>query len=377
MLINNGFMKIGILTFHRALNYGAFLQSFALKTYMSSRGHESSIVDYWPYGHERAYKLFNIDHYRSISFISKIKYILSIIFKYRRHRARTRKMLILQQNLLNLSSSPEYRTPEQLSSINYDCLFYGSDQIWWKSKLKGYSGYDWAYWGDFVRDDIRRISYAASMGVLNCDSNDLGIIRCKLNNFDSISVRETSLRDLLQDFTNSEIKVVCDPVFLLSQDIWKSFCKSFNLPKRYILLFNLMHSPKASEIAQCKSKELQCPIIELTPSIQPWSYGKNIIQTADPCEFLYAINNAEFVVTSSFHCTAFSVIFNKQFYACGMSNNSGRVHSLLSILGIPDRIIEDSKACGSAEIDYNDLNYKLSKFVAGSKQFINNSLSFE
>ena len=53
-------MKIGILTFHRARNYGAFLQSYALKSYLLSIGVNAFIVDYWPKGHEEMYKLFSL-----------------------------------------------------------------------------------------------------------------------------------------------------------------------------------------------------------------------------------------------------------------------------------------------------------------------------
>lgn len=369
-------MKIGILTFHRAINYGAFLQAFALKCHLSENGHTVSIIDYWPNEHANAYNLFNRSSFLYLPLVSKIKYLCYFILRYSRAKVRKNKMEQLITSELSIDKTPLYKSSNDLKLIkNYDLLVYGSDQIWWKSKIKGCEGFDWSYWGDYVPKSIRKIAYAASMGVINLSSEDESNIKSHLVNFDKIAVRESGLKNALSTLTDKDIDVVIDPVFLLDKDTWRKKTKPHKHPNRYVLLFNLMHSEDAVQVAKIKSKELKCEIVEITSLVKALSFGKNVLQTIDAFEFIYLIDHAEFVVTSSFHGTAFSIIFEKQFYSLGMKNNSGRVQSLLTNLGIEERLIQGISDISQNRIDFNKVAIKKDKYIEFSKEYIKSAVS--
>ena len=364
-------MKVRILTFHRAHNYGAFLQCYALKTYLEQSGHSVDVLDYWPDGHNNAYKIFDSYRFRKASFLQKIKILISFIFSFRRKSIRAAKTKKIQKDFLKLSDNPKYRTGMDLSDIEYDLLIYGSDQIWWNSTLPGYKGYDWAYWGDFVPENTKKISYAASMGIIDLTDEDKTEIAGHLLNFEKVSVRESTLKTALECFVDTPVSLVCDPVFLLDKESWLNASRSYTLPDRYVLLFNLMHSPDAKIVAETVSRKLSCPVVEVTSMVMPWRFGRYLIQKADAFEFINIISNATFVVTSSFHGTAFSVIFEKQFLALGMKKNSGRVASLLSKLELSDRLIQGTEDyVNFAPINYSQVEPLLNTYIKQSQDYL-------
>lgn len=365
-------MKIGILTFHRPINYGAFLQAFALKKYLTDIGHNVFIVDYWPNEHNEAYKVFSIKKLVRLSFVHKIKYLLDVFFMYGRATLRKRKMETLLYKYLGISKKIKYSDFNKLKELQYDCLIYGSDQIWWKGRLHGFEDFDWSYWGDYVDKNIKKIAYAPSMGIINLTKEDKENISNHLKNFYAISVREQGLKDAIDNLTEQNIQVVCDPVFLLCQKDWDEYLKPVKTPKHYLLLFNLFRTNETKIVAKQKAKQLNLPILEITGAVNPYKF--NCLQTLDAFEFIYLIKNADFVVTSSFHGTAFSVIFQKQFFATGMKNNSGRVASLLKIIGIEERLILDTIKLNNNLIDYAKVNPLLLDYIKKSKSFLINSL---
>ncbi len=340
-------MKIGILTFHRANNYGAFLQAFALKHYLEGLGHHVEIVDYWPAGHANVYKLLNLD-WKHQSFVKILKALISFALGYSRRKKRKDKMEYLVQKYFNLSLSPKYEKPEELSSLDYDCVVYGSDQIWWKSTIPRYEGFDPVYWGEYINPMIKKVTYAPSMGIIDLTQEDKLQIQKWLKNFDAISVRETELYQAIQGLTEKSISVVLDPVFLLSKEEWSKYCIPINRSK-YILYYNLLPSKEADGFVKNLKARLNYEIVEITGSVSMKKVGRQYMQTADAFEFISYIKNAEIVVTSSFHGVVFSIMFGKKFYAVGMGNKVGRVKSLLSTLNIEE--------CLVAEKDYSNIDF--------------------
>lgn len=369
-------MKIGIFTFHRALNYGAFLQAFAMLNCIKSLGHDADIIDYWPREHADAYSLFSLSFFRKKTFVLKIKTLIFSLLRYTRFKKRKEKMEKLLLNSLNIRCKEiRYTSSEDLASLQYDLLIYGSDQIWWKWNNLPDGKRDWVYWGDFVPKNIRKISYAASMGVIQASEDEKKIISYKLNNFYSISVREDKLKKFLQPLTNQTITQTLDPVFLTPQKEWELLAKEPQVKAdKYVLLFNLMKSKETEIVAKKMSTELKCNLIEVTPSVQPLKFKKNTYQTLDAFEFIGLIKNATFVVTSSFHCVAFSIIFEKQFYAVGMKNNSNRVTSLLAMLEIEKQFLTEI-SIPNTRISYCNVSPKLYAEIAKSKEFLNQAIA--
>lgn len=347
-------MNIGILTFHRAINNGALLQAIALKQYMESLGHDVTIIDYWPIAHEKAYSLL----YRFSPNRSKLRNILSYLLSlvsYSRSKRRTDKMKRLAIKMLGLSSKVKFRSGEELCNEKYDCVIYGSDQIWWNSRILNYEGFDPVYWGEYLSSAIKKISYAPSMGHIRLNDDEKNKIEVFLKNFSKISTRETHLADIVKSLTDKDVQVTLDPVFLLEKKDWSEKCISLPHRKKYIVYYNLLKSKEADRIASYISKSLKCELLEITGYVHPFKFGSRYYQTADAIEFISLIQDAEFVITSSFHGTAFSVIFEKNFYVVGLGNLSGRVESLLKILGIENRYITRVE---SVNLD-DDINYSL------------------
>ena len=364
-------MKIGILTFHRAINYGAFLQAFALKTYLTSLGNEVEIVDYWPEGHADCYRVLP-QSWKKRSLFGKVKFFISFILRYSRAKKRIEGMQRLVKQYFDLPPVSCYQTAESLKSLSYDCVVYGSDQIWWKSTIPGYSGFDPVYWGEYFPDSIKKVAYAPSMGIIDLTDDDKEQIRKWLCNFDALSVRETGLYEAIRGLTDKEISVVLDPVFLLSKEEWSRYCRPVKRAK-YILYYNLITSKEADALVKRLEEEWRYDVVEVTGAVRTMKIGKRYVQTADAIDFISLIRNAEFVVTSSFHGTAFSLIFEKQFYAIGMGKRSGRVESLLSQLNVSERLVKDIKFLSYGNIDYTLVSERLSVLASRSVSYVRNT----
>ena len=367
-------MKIGILTYQRAENYGALLQAYALKTYLERQGNLVEIIDYWPQYHENYFKIFSIDTLISLSFRGKVAYIIYTVFSLGWLIKRKRNFQYFMYRYLNLSKSIKYRSSDICS--DYDLVIYGSDQIWRKQNLRGCRGYDpWYFGNDNVRS-LRKITYAASMGVLNMTEEDRLFMSKMLENFVNLSVRERDLQQVLLSLDRKSI-LVLDPVFLMNRVDWKKIIPRNNRfsKQKYILFYNLLLTRESVQLAEKVAAHYGYEIREIYKG-RDWKHrGKRYVKTAGVEEFLLLIQDAEFVVSNSFHGVAMSIIFEKSFYAVGMGIRSERVLTLLTSLGIEDRYITDINAINyNSFVDYVSVNELLDKLRDGSKVFLWDSL---
>ena len=208
-------MKIGILTYHRAENYGALLQAYAMKTYLRGLGHDVSFVDYWPKYHSDYFRLFPWHQLYNCSYLGKIilgvKLILWAIPRY----IRKKKFQTFMQEKLNLPIIPQY-TDADSQTDNYDVVVYGSDQIWRKQNLAGVGFDDWYFGSDNVISN-KKVVYAGSMGTIDVSHQDNEYVQKMMKNFCSISVREKDLQTYLAGL-GVTASLVIDPVFLLSKE---------------------------------------------------------------------------------------------------------------------------------------------------------------
>ena len=223
-----------------------------------------------------------------------------------------------------------------------DVYIAGSDQIWNPDMQ---NGWDPAFYLDFGKSSIRRLSYAASFGIDNIKPESKDFIRTNLSKFEAIAVREKTGLSILNDlgFTNSE--QVLDPVFLLTSEQWRkvviSQAKKYNLKSgEYILLYDFINDDKVRDFVKLCSKVTGLPIIAIN-DLRRNSCAKRNINNAGPLEFVSLISNAAVVVSNSFHATAFSCIFDKDFYTFPLSTqrNSSRMTDLLSSLGVMERFL--------------------------------------
>lgn len=364
-------MKIGILTFHRAENYGALLQAYALKTYLSSLGHDVSFVDYWPEYHICHYKIFNPLRFKELNYKGKFMYIMRWLLSRTIRESRKKKLSEFMYKSLDLSETIEYTDDNQYCD-KYDIVFYGSDQIWRKQNLPGCDGFNSWYFGD-SHIIAKKVAYAASMGSTDINENEKVEVKSYLKNFDSLSVRESDLKMLVNGLGYDAVQV-CDPVFLLSKKDWSKLAVHPKYKSGYILYYNLLNSNESDEVAEMLSKTHGLPVKELNMTKN--KRDERYIPDASIEEFLGLILHADYVVSNSFHGLALSIIMEKQVYISGLNAKASRIVSLLNALDISNRLVSPQTLKETdAAIDYQMVNPNLVSFIESSKEFINHSIS--
>lgn len=330
--------KIGTVTFHGAYNFGSMLQTYALQEYVERLFKEN--------GKECSYEIINLrtDFQKSFySLYQSVKNPKNIIknlvaFKYRKALTiKAQKFESFLNDYVHLT--PEYNENDLKSAKAFDYYISGSDQIW-NVRAKDFSS---AYYLDFAPKSATKISYAVSLGPLMIDWElyDKSKYAELVERYAHISVRETKSVDNLSALTNRESQVHIDPTLLLKADEWRSIQSDANYNEgKYILLYCLEPSTEQLEMAKAISKKLNLPIV-VTKYNNKNDMSNPFVKKYDsgPCDFLSYIDNAALVLSSSFHGTAFSLIYNKPFYVFnGMKDN--RISSILQKAGLVDRSIE-------------------------------------
>lgn len=312
-------MKIGILTFHRAHNYGAVLQCYALIQYLKSFGHNVYVIDYSSEYVQSCYKLIDFQRIKSKNPIKLISKLIKEIRLYPIRKSRAEKFDAYVDKYFQLLS---------LSCIDdLDVIIVGSDQVW-NTRLT--HGFDKYYWGNFIRNkNIRLISYAASIEEFWEQEKNKDAIKL-LSDFDSISVREENAMILLQKLMpQKEISLCVDPTLLIPANIWNRIAEMPEISERYLLVYQVRNSEKTVSIAQKIAKKLSLSIVYLSASV----LGNNskVSRYASPEQYLGLFKNASFVVCTSFHGTVFSLVYEKPFVSIRLNDGrDSRVETLLS-----------------------------------------------
>lgn len=348
-------MKIGILTFHYAYNYGAILQAVALYDYLKSLGHEVYVINHQNGNIVKTYRLTSL-----FTNINGFKEWLLLFPKICLRTIRFRNFREFIKNNFLIIECNEIKT--------LDCIIIGSDQVWNTSLTNGYDSY---YWGCIPFDGYIA-SYASSMNSINLTDSEKNEIKEKLINFKSISVRESSMLNLLSPLTDTEIKLVLDPTMLNDYPYWLKRCKISNSKSKYILSYPLRDSKTVVSLSQIIAKKKSCSL-KIIRGDSTWNPFSKTINTAGPSEALSLINDAEMVVTSSFHGTVLSILLQKDFYTikCNDGNNV-RTESVLDLLGLKDRMIENESDMDlSSHIDYKKVNIILMREREKSQDYLN------
>lgn len=361
-------LKIGIVTYHRAYNYGAVLQAYALCRYLNNLGLNAEIVDYWPKHHSYVYRTNICDSKvaKKLPLLKRFKYYLITLICSKKNIKRYSNFEKFIREQLPISSS--------FMNTVYDAVFYGSDTIWNTWKMNSlHKGFDDVMWGSNTVQAKHKFSYAPSMGNVIDSIETKMYCERMLPNFDKISVRETNLLFKLNEWGFKDVVKVVDPTILLTKEQWDSITPSRIVKEEYVLCYNLESSSIIDYLALCISKKYNLRIIYMTAMSKP-SFNKNVYDTAGVYEFLSLIKNAQFVVTSSFHGVVFSIINHKQF--CFHSDcETERISSILSSCGLSDRFVDKPDVDKlESVIDYASVDAKLALMRRDSYRFIEDCL---
>lgn len=353
--------KIGIITWHNYPNFGSALQAYALHTFINNKGGDAEIINYSPIKQRKLYLLR--------LFLSTIDNIIPYcISKHIHYRFISFEKRYFKESKLIHSKQFLYSTNNV-----YDAFICGSDQIWAPNV------FDDAYLLSFVNDSKFKCSYATSIGLPTIPYELLPIYNSLLHRINRISVREMQGQALLREQFNIEASVVCDPTLLLTYDDWMKVARRSSLLKnirgKYILCYFLGVNIKHRKIVQELANRINCNVICLSR----FGIDKNssflVDEDAGPREFLQYIKESECVITDSYHGLCFSLNFNKNFYVLKRFeetdpiNQNSRVISLLNILGLQDRLIEENPI-NYEDVDYKYVNERIAYFRKYSVNFL-------
>lgn len=302
-------MRIKTITCHDVYNVGASLQAYALVTYLKRMGHDVEIIDYKPDYLSKHYSLISIDNPLYDKPILRQVYLLLKLPGRIRARKSGRKQAFDSFREKYLPVTPvRYTSNEELKENPPDAEIYfaGSDQIW-NTTFK--NGKDPAFYLDFVPENRVKASYAASFATEQIDSEWEEQIAEWLSDFDHVSVRESSGVKLAERLGVEHPEQVLDPVFLLPAGDWEKIEKKLMVDEPYILVYDFDENNQIKEFAQKKARENGWKIYTMFHS----DYSDRIFYDEGPEGFVALIHHAEYVISNSFHATAFSIIFNRPF----------------------------------------------------------------
>lgn len=387
--------KIGTVTmYHRNANFGASLQAYALVKMLNNLGYDAQVV--------------NIDFYSEVGSkneitIKKLKNIFSDPLQVckNQYKKMHKKFFLsqdikneIEKNKLHIQAVDKFKadfiphsnlihhTKLNEFADKYDILIAGSDQVWnpqyWKE----------AYFLSFAGKNTKKISYAASIAVNSYTKEQQKYTKKYLKDFSSISVREKEGKNILDSFLDKPIEVVMDPTFLLSKNEWNEIVTPVeNINKPYVLCFFIGKNEIHREWATKMAKKSGLNLISLSDGVlkeMDINHGDKRLYNVDSRQFMWLIKNAEYVITDSFHCMVFSIIFESKFYIYKRDNDSdtksmnSRIYTLTQMLGLQSQIVDGDESKWNfdktSEEIYDGVSEKIQKEVDRSLEYLKKAL---
>ena len=344
--------NVGILTFNRALNYGAVLQAYAMKTVCEKIGYNAHVVNYWP-----TPEVPNKS-------VKRLK--TRITAKKIKHTAKTAASAVYMQKKIAaflefrkhwLSESEECISARQIEALGYDAYIIGSDQIWNYNITGG--RLNPIYFGGFAVN-AQKVIYAGSAHdtpfPLDFEKRFTSML---LKTSAEISIREQKLADYVEKLTGIKHPVVLDPTLLAGRDLLDQLTQGQPVETEpYILIYQIDKNPYSDISVKTLESAFRCKTYTMTLPRIGSIHGRR--GTASPEEFLTLLKNAKMVITNSFHGIALSLLYEKQFFVYEHSGVMTRIDSLLDLVGLEDRkvrLVSDIDI--SKTIDYDSVNQRL------------------
>ncbi len=350
-------MKIKIISIHDiGTNFGSTLQACALYDYVKSLGYQDvKVINYKP---KYAYH-----HGKLGQLVKRILFFKEVHLQNKRFK----EYYTTHCNLTRV-----YESYTQLySEKDGDVFIVGSDQVWNEYYD---AGRDPAYYLDFT-ECSNKMSYAASVGQVQTTEAMKRLVQ-NISNFKFISVREQRSVTQLHDEGIDQAVHVLDPIFLHNKDYYID-PQYVNQYGKYVLVYVVHSDAFMDSVVRKIAGVLDLKIVLVGGFIQKMSHDF-YLRDIGPKEFVNLIYNAEFIVANSFHATAFSILFNKQFVLVKPKASPLRLSDMLQTVGINNRIISEEIDVDSAliPIDYTPINLELNKLQEKSKQYLANCLQY-
>lgn len=357
--------KAALITYHAAHNNGSFLQAYATQRKIRQLGCECDIIDFSTPRQQYLY-----DVYKKIHGPKDVVKNLYALLHHKVIQRRHDDFTALIDSALTLT--PErYEDPSQMGGFEdrYDVFVSGSDQIW-NTDAWDYSD---AYLLNFVHGKPK-ISYASSMGGHILDKRgDTALAeryRRLLADYRAISVREKTAREYLQPVIGRAVTQVIDPTLLLDAGDYEEITAPRLVDGPYIFYYaidSIELNDSAARAVRQYADETGLPVYAMFTGNKSYGlrkYGFHLLDVAAPNHYLSLIRNADHVLTASFHGTAFSILFEKQFHVVrgirnGKVNMDDRMSSLLATCGLERRQLIEGVQWDDDAIDFGTVRPRL------------------
>ena len=361
-------MKVYTITCHDVYNLGSSLQAYALATYLKNLGLQVEIIDYKPDYLSRHYNLSTIGNQRydrpllrEIYLLLKLPGRLKALYSKRKAEFDRFKLELLPLTFRRYSSNEDLK----VNLPRADVYFAGSDQIW---NCFFQNGRDPAFYLDFAPENAVKASYAASFATEDVPREWGPQVKKWIMRLDAVSVREDSGVQIVEKMGVHGAIQVLDPVFLLSKEAWEQISERLLFHDKYVLLYDFDRNESLGETARKLAREKGWKVYSCLSN----PFADRCFDQSGPLSFLSLVKNAKLVMTNSFHATAFSIIFEKNFWVVDRKEPiNTRMRDLIRLLGASERMLTDYDEELLRPLDYRIITPTLKKHIKKSKFFIN------
>lgn len=322
--------NICISTFCYWSNYGSIFQAIGLKRTLDSLGYSSFIVQDEPKD-----KVIPVKSFPTIkTLLSKqgVRHLHTYLIRKKTERLYLSSQKFIDENL-NFIYFNNYEDLKR-NPPTADFYLAGSDQIWNPRRCLP------VCFLDFAPVNSPKLSYAASMGVADLPNEKRDIFTQYIESFDSLSVREKDNAELIKTVTGRDCEVHIDPSLLLSVEEWREYEEQRDVKESYILVYALYWNRKYNKELKKLKKDTGCRVIIVSSTLRP-IFSDETLYDVTPGEFLWLMDHASYVVTSSFHGVALSILFNKQFATVISATAPSRIMNIMDVLSVEKRGIAD------------------------------------
>lgn len=361
-------MKIKTITCHKVNNHGANLQAVALMHYLEDLGNDVEIIDYFPEYFKHFRPLYCGTPKYAANPVTRFAYIcakfpgrLKSYLEYKKSD-RKKNFEAFRDKYYRLTDTYESFEELKANPPKADLYIAGSDQIW---NTMMNNGKDPAYYLQFAPKNATTATYAASFSVSEIPDELKEQTKKYIKSIDFVSVREKSALKILDDLGILNGQAVLDPVFLLEKKQWSKIESNIKLDDEYVLVYDFEGSDEVKNFAVKYAQKHNLKIYSLYKN----EYCDKSFENFGPDVFLSLIKNAEFIVSNSFHATAFSLIYEKEFAVIKRQEGiNSRMVDLLESVGIDERIVDSYQEFNA--IDFNLVKEKLEIEVEKSKDYL-------
>lgn len=337
-------------TTSRAINYGAILQTYSLHRKIKDMGCQNEVI------HVKNEKPKYFEEIKGYSIRAKLIKSLENYFKIIRYK-KCKKAFdnFLEFSKENITSTPEILSLNEIELDNYDLIITGSDQVFGFGTKQNVN--DIRFLKVNSTKTIKKYSYAASFGSYNLNDEEKAYMKEQLEKYTTISVREEQGKSFLKKELNLDSQVNIDPVFLHTKEEWSSLINTNRIIKeKYILVYFLVGAPILEKVIDKVKEKYKLPVVCLQLTAIKRIKADKYVFDAGPKEFLNLFKNAEFVITTSFHGSAFSIIYEKPFYSVLKKGyRTERFENLLRQLHLENRMITD-ELVEIESVDYKNIS---------------------